>query len=466
MAGLKTKTKTKNNNESIRKLIKRTTIFFAVVIFALKVNSKQQNNLTNNILTDQTQFNSSCDIPTDPECISSMPTIMTSSTPNISQFSYSLFSLLDEYEKANQNNILISPFSIASVLAIALSGATLESDCEKEILETLVISSHTDLPQIAEKVVKSSAENGEKVGFTSVNGIWVKDSIKSSFIESTKKLHSATASILPATYDPIDAYISKETDGLISKMLEGDIDPLTVAILVNAVHFKGSWDVKFDPIETKESDFHKMNGEKVKAMFMKSTRKINIALNVDELAGASLALLDYGYDNAKNKEAPFRAMFLLPPENNDKSMNAVISSLKALSTNSQKNLSQVLQNNLEFTKTELRLPRFKVSWGVQSLKPHLKHMGIKSAFDGHGIFSQISDDPLIHIDDILHKAVMEVTEEGTVAAAATVGIMQTRSLPTPPFPMKFDRPFVMVVLHTPTMTPMFVGRISNPDFIF
>merc|ERR1719469_1463735 len=84
---------------------------------------------------------------------------------------------------------------------------------------------------------------------------------------------------------------------------------------------------------------------------------------------------------------------------------------------------------------------------------------------GKDQFLQMSEDPEVYLDDVLHKAVMEVTEEGTVAAAATAGIMMSRSIPKPPIDMIFDRPFGMVVLHTPSMTPLFVARVNDPDFI-
>ena len=116
-------------------------------------------------------------------------------------------------------------------------------------------------------------------------------------------------------------------------------------------------------------------------------------------------------------------------------------------------------------KTELLLPRFKVSWGVQSLVPHLKRMGVSAVFEQDGMFTKMSSDPQLHLDDVLHKATMEVTEEGTVAAAATVGVMMARSAPARPLKVTLDRPFIMLVLHEPTMTPLFIAKIDHPEFI-
>ena len=79
---------------------------------------------------------------------------------------------------------------------------------------------------------------------------------------------------------------------------------------------------------------------------------------------------------------------------------------------------------------------------------------------------EMSNNESILLDDVFHKAVMEVTEEGTEAAAATVGIGTTSTRPLPPIEMKFDRPFIMVVLHMPSTTPLFLALVNNPEFFF
>merc|ERR1711862_144580 len=98
--------------------------------------------------------------------------------------------------------------------------------------------------------------------------------------------------------------------------------------------------------------------------------------------------------------------------------------------------------------------------GVESLKPFLQSIGIKSAFEGFDQFSGMSNDPLVHLDDVLHKVVMEVSEEGTTAAAAAVSVIASRSMPQTET-MRLDRPFLMMVLHVPTTTPLFMGKIGD-----
>jgi serpin B len=112
---------------------------------------------------------------------------------------------------------------------------------------------------------------------------------------------------------------------------------------------------------------------------------------------------------------------------------------------------------------DLKLPRFKVEWGAK-LNDALKALGMGEAFDERANFSQmvkVSGDKLF-ISDVIHKAVCEVNEEGTVAAAATAIGMATTSAPPPPFSMKVDRPFFFAIRDNKTGVILFMGSVTNP----
>ncbi len=376
--------------------------------------------------------------------------------PDVLSFAYGLFSLLTT--NASEPNVLVSPFSIASALGLVLAGTTIDSKCGNELSDTLNVNSHLDLPLLSSAVLES-ASSEPSVTLTSANGIWSRN-LKSSYISTVKAKHAAEASDLPKTYGPIDQYITEKTNGLITNMLEGDIDPLVVAVLVNAVHFKGDWAEKFDSSHTTKGKFTTVSGEERDAMFMFAERKIPVATEVEELQGANMLRLDYGEQN------DYAAYFILPDENTKESMNGVIQGLLELSKKGSEALGDVFGKMSSHRKVAVTLPRFKVEYGVRSIKDELRSLGINEAFGGREGFMEMSDDPDVHLDDVLHKAVMEVTEEGTEAAAATVGIMMTRSMPIPPIPMVFDRPFVMAVMHEPTKTPLFLARIDDPVFSF
>mmetsp|Transcript_24247 Transcript_24247/g.37020 ORF Transcript_24247/g.37020 Transcript_24247/m.37020 type:complete len:506 (+) Transcript_24247:108-1625(+) len=440
-------------------------------------------------------------------CNSSSDLIMKNLTlPDISGFAYNLFALLGTSGSGSGSsgsgngtslnldtytgpNVLISPFSISSALGLLLAGATLNSTCQEEIQSVLDVNSHLQLPMLTHEVLPTSEHSngngngngngtdehaGAGVKLTSANGIWSRD-LRPSYITTITTHHDAVAEPLPATFDPINEYIETQTNGMLPNMLEGDIDPLTVAILVNAVHFKGDWTEQFNASDTEKGIFTTNDGVEQEADFMHASRKIMSVMDVKELDGADMVRLDYGKldkENNRNAQAEYAALFIKPKDSGKEAMDGLIQSLAKLASGDgisppTSSLGVIMGDQMSNRrKVNLSLPRFKIEYGTQSIKSHLKTLGMKSIFDDDEVLMEMSSDRLVHLDDVLHKAVMEVTEEGTEAAAATVGIVMTRSMPLPPIDMKFDRPFVMVVAHVDTMTPLFLARVDDPQFSF
>jgi len=337
--------------------------------------------------------------------------------------------------------------------------------CEKKLSNILNVGSHEDLPILSQTLLPSKS-TGSSVSLTSANGIWSK-SLKESYISTIQKVHDAEANDLPKSFDPINNYIARKTNGLVKNMLSGDVDPLTVAVLVNAVHFKGDWTVQFDKDDTYSGEFTTSSGRKRDAMFMFAKRKMQFATNVSLLNGASIIQLDYGNIEEKKGRSDYVALFILPEQRGSEGLNEVINHLANLTVdNSSSSFDAMLEQMSSHQKAELSLPRFKMEYSTKSLTNELRALGLGSCFDGTNVLNEMSDDPLVHVDEVLHKAIIEVTEEGTEAAAATVGVIMTRSLPKPVPEIRFDRPFIMIILHLPTKTPLFVAKVDDPELNF
>jgi serine protease inhibitor len=201
----------------------------------------------------------------------------TTTASNLTSFAFNLFSTLastttnsmmtnttttnnnnnnNNNKNNNNKNVLISPISIASALALVLAGSTMDSIGQKQIQTVLQINNHSDIPLLLSDILSSSASSntitnttittntGGDVGIggvdlISANGIWTTNSIKKEYIETVEKIHDAKVDVLPTTFDPINEFVEEKTQGKITDLLQGDIDPLTVAVLVNAVYFKG-----------------------------------------------------------------------------------------------------------------------------------------------------------------------------------------------------------------------------------
>jgi serpin B len=162
----------------------------------------------------------------------------------------------------------------------------------------------------------------------------------------------------------------------------------------------------------------------------------------------------------------FRALLVLPSDDTP-------SGLSALASAPGGGALRALREQLSERRVALSLPRFKLEYGVASLQKPLRAMGLGPAFTAsraengpRGGFSLMSDDPDVHLSDVLHKALVEVTEEGTVAAAARAAVMMTRSIAINPPTERvvFDRPFVMAIEEAATGAPLFLGTVVHPRF--
>lgn len=374
----------------------------------------------------------------------------SSSEPSASAFGTSLFTEL--CANSPSENVLLSPVSVYTALALVKAGATVGSRNEFELGQVLGTSSLNI--QTEEKV-----DSNTDVQLRVASSIWA-NRLKQSYVDGAIANHSAEARPLPSRYTPVDKWMEDKTNGMIKGFL-GDkkMDGSIVALLVNAVYFKGTWTYEFDPKKTGDGEFVLRNESKLSSRFMAATREMEFIRESPVLGGASAVVLDYGKESLE--PADFSSIFILPASADANSMKRVISGL-----NSQP-ISELLKQTLK-TKVDLKLPRFRLEFGPAKLKPSLENMGIEVAFNEHidGEFDEMSDDPTLFVDDVLHAAVMEVTEQGTEAATTTVVPMRDRSMPRPPPELVFDRPFIVVVVHRTTGTPVFMARIEKPELDF
>jgi serpin B len=385
---------------------------------------------------------------------------------NPSAFGTNLFSeLCDEFE----GNILLSPFSVYLALSLLKDGATAGSKTESELLRVLG-------PESAQNQAKAlrdefiGRDSNSEVQLSVATSIWA-DGLKTDYIKMAEEKYSAEAMSLPDSYSVVNRWVEEKTDGMIKQaMPEGGIDSLVTALLVNAVHFKGQWTYQFKPSDSFNGQFTLYEETKIRARYMSARRPMKVVLQSGALGGAQVLVLDYG---KKGSSTDFSAIFIKPAEPGHASMNNVISGLRSSP------ISEIL-DEVRSTDVKLELPRFRLDYGPESLKPSLQNMGVTAAFTQcipsrrrffrySGMcmkFDRMSDDPWLYVDDVMHGACMEVTEDGTEAAAATTVIMKTRSRPRSPMLLSFDRPFVALIYYHRTATPLFIARVETPEFLF
>jgi len=238
----------------------------------------------------------------------------------------------------------------------------------------------------------------------------------------------------------INDWVEKQTKEKIKDLLKKDVLTRdTRLVLTNAIYFKGDWASPFKTDATREGKFH-TPGRAIDVPFMSQVGKFNLL-------------------EEKNVQ-----VVELPYAGNDLSMVVVVPSRKDGLAEVEKDLTaKTLRGWLEkmqVERVEVQIPRFSLS-SEFDLKPTLSEMGMPLAFDRtRANFSGISEskEPL-YLSTVVHKAVVEVNEKGTVAAAATGVVIEPRSMPQR---IRADRPFLFLIRDKKTESLLFVGRLVAP----
>jgi len=327
-------------------------------------------------------------------------------------------------------NVFFSPVSIAAAMSMVRMGTTPSSSGEKE-LDTYLPCAGNVLRKLANELEMETDDVQTKFA----NSLWMSEILNPSYKEQMLRLNAFTER-LPETAEPINKWVEGQTNGLIKDLLD-KIHPDTIAILVNAVYFRGLWALQFSPEETTDHPFELANGKKENCRMMSLIKNV---LYRESPSGAKSVKLSYG------KSGDFYAVLTLPPKGMEPNPYDKVSSAE-----------------FEMRKVGVRLPRFKVEF-QSSVKETLRTIGIDAIFTQLGMLKGMCPRDDVFIGDVVHKAVLEVDENGTKAAAATAVLVMTTSFdPSQPIEFLVDRPFAITIMHKSGMV-LFSGAINNPEF--
>ena len=244
----------------------------------------------------------------------------------------------------------------------------------------------------------------------------------------------------------VNTWVKRKTEGKIEKILDV-LDPSAKAVLLNAVYFKAAWLSVFDKRNTSDEDFNLSATNKARVPMMHRTASYAVATR----PGFRAVRLPYA--------VPSLGMIVVVPE--------AIDGVNELAAQFDAAKLADLKADLRSQRVELALPRFKVSSSADLIPP-FQAAGMKLAFSDNADFSGMTGRPVsegsLKIGQIAHRAVVEVDEGGTEAAAATaIVMMPTSAMPTqPPMPFKVDRPFLFFLVDDATGAILFQGRINDP----
>ncbi len=250
----------------------------------------------------------------------------------------------------------------------------------------------------------------------------------------------------PAAAQRINHWVEQKTQGRITALVGPDLDPLTRLLLVNAIYFKGKWDTPFDRERTDEHRFWLGRSNSVTAPMMRRTGTFRFA----QVDGLQVLELPYASDEL--------FMLVLLPRSRT-GLGGLERELTAASF-------EGWCESLRLTHAEVLLPRFRLTRDFE-LSQALMALGMRDAFDAsRADFSGMDGRRRwLYVSQVIHKAFIDVDEQGTEAAAATAIRVTGRSafLPLEKLVVfRADHPFLLAIRERSSGTILFLGRVANP----
>nr|XP_050031372.1 intracellular coagulation inhibitor 2-like [Dermacentor andersoni] len=243
----------------------------------------------------------------------------------------------------------------------------------------------------------------------------------------------------------INEWVKEKTEGKIPKLLDEALPMNTAAFLINAVYFKGTWVTKFRARDTKPLPFYNHGRDEVKVATMSIRRRFGYAV-VDELEARALEV-PYAGDR-------FSMVIVLPKSR---------TGLRTVEARLTTGLVDKIVNHLTRGDVQLWLPKFELRTDYDLVKP-LRRLGLESAFGDGADFSGISGRSDLAVSDVKHKAMVEVGEEGTVAAAVTSVRMRWKTTSVgrlPPIAFRVEHPFAFFIWDKVSMQALFMGAVRS-----
>ena len=365
----------------------------------------------------------------------------------------------DLYAKLREQkgNLFVSPFSISTALAMTSAGARGNTLDEMQKVLHLPEKPHAAFGELLKKINAAGAKG--KYELTTANAIWAQQGFpwRGEFTALVNKDYGAGffpvdfAGKPEAARQRINAWVEKETKEKIKELIpQGVIDALTRMVLTNAIYFKGNWASQFKKANTKNQPFYLDGGKKAEVPLMHQDGT-------------------YGYGEMVYGSGDRVQILSLPYVGKELSMIAVLPEAGKLASLEAKLTAENLgkwTGPLREQKVNVYLPRFMLEMDQPiSLKAPLIAMGMKDAFDDMkaDFFGMHSGKEQLLITEVLHKAFVDVNEEGTEAAAATGVVVGLRSAPAKPTVFRADRPFLFLIRDNATGSILFLGRYTGPN---
>ncbi|XP_071398359.1 protein Z-dependent protease inhibitor [Centroberyx affinis] len=360
-------------------------------------------------------------------------------------FAMSLYRKISTY---HDKNIFFSPLSISTtfaILSMASDGVTREEILKGLNLDQLEQNGQPELlPKLFHLLHGNITQNGS-VELDQSTSLFVQQTfdVEKTFEDQIKKFFNADINNvdfrdMKASICTINEYIMSKTGNKVPEMITS-LDALTKLMLINTIFFQGEWQMPFNPNYTENAPFYIDNYNTVPVPMM--FKEDRFYMMEDIHLGANVLRLPY--------QEGVAMLILLP----NKGVDYTLIDDEITAARFQSWIKK-----LEKMKLEVNMPKFKM---VQSYSLHdlLPDLGLASVFSDSANLTRLSKDRGLKVSEVLHKAVIEVDETGTTAAAATTTGITAFSLPKT---FIINRPFFFFIYHEDTTSLLFMGRMIDP----
>ncbi|XP_031135206.1 plasminogen activator inhibitor 1 [Sander lucioperca] len=347
-------------------------------------------------------------------------------------------------------NMALSPYGVASVLAMAQLGAA--GNTRKALTAAMGFSLQERGMSRQQRLLQRDVSSEEGVETASAVMVERKMSLEKGFRRALAKAFQTHPNQVDFSKPEeavriINSWVSDHTAGAIPEFLaSGSLSDETRLVLLNALDFKGLWKVPFDPKLTQERMFHCANGSNVPVHMMRLTNRFNYGEFVTA-DGVDYDVIEVPY------EGDSLSMLLVSPFEPEVPLSALSADL---SSQRIKQWRMELRN----VKRQLAMPRFTLNSEVD-LKTALLNMGLGDMFNlATADFTRINTDERLCVSKVLQTVKIEVNEQGTKGAAATAAVMFSRMAVEE---ITLDRPFLFLIQHKQTGAVLFMGQFNQPQ---
>lgn len=360
---------------------------------------------------------------------------------------------LDLYRRvgAGEGNRFLSPTCIAAALGMTSAGAA--GTTAQQMAQTLRLDLPPDRvhPAFHAHLLALSPPGGrDDVTLAIANALWAQKgrTFLPSYTSVVTTHYAAEARVLDFASDPegsrgtVNRWVEDHTEDRIRDLLpQGSVDALTRLVLTSAIYFKGTWDEEFRPASTRTEPFRLAGGGEAPAQFMTQKEGFGFA----GLEG--LSLLEMPYEGKR-----LSMVVILPDE---------VAGLPALEESLTLEILEGWLAAIRHEEVTVFLPRFRFT-AATDLAPVLQALGMTDAFGDRADFSAMDGTRELYLQAAVHKAFVQVDEEGTEAAAATGIAVGAKMEPGEPIVFRADHPFLFLVRDRESGAILFLGRVAEP----